>query len=173
MQLTRKMGVIIIGRDLKCSCIQYFRFRKEHIFDLVQLLWPKMSLILFGEYDKIKVHNRYTVHFETGILIMLFKFARPVRVTVEMERRFFMKRSHISAITKTFSYALFRYSWPYLNNPIIWHSRMPYYASLVKEKADVEFDNIWGFIDGTLRKTSRPTKFQRSCYSGHKRCHGL
>jgi hypothetical protein len=32
---------------------------------------------------------------------------------------------------------------------------------------------VWGFIDGTLRKTCRPTYFQKRTYSGHKRCHGL
>ena len=110
-----------------------------------------MSLILDGDYEKIKCHNRYTVHFETGILIMFFKFACPVRVSVEMERFFFLKRSHISAITKTFSYALFRYAWPYLNDPSIWHNRMPYYSTLVEEKAGVHIKNVWGFIDGTLK----------------------
>ena len=34
-------------------------------------------------------------------------------------------------------------------------------------------DNDWGFIDGTIRKTYRPSYFQRHAHSGHKRCHGL
>jgi nuclease HARBI1 len=32
---------------------------------------------------------------------------------------------------------------------------------------------VWGFIDGTLRHTCRPTYFQKQMYSGHKRTHGL
>ena len=33
--------------------------------------------------------------------------------------------------------------------------------------------DVWGFIDGTLRKTFRPSHFQKLVYSGHKRCHGI
>jgi len=31
----------------------------------------------------------------------------------------------------------------------------------------------FGFIDGTVRSICRPTKYQRVCYNGHKRVHGL
>ena len=31
--------------------------------------------------------------------------------------------------------------------------------------------NCWGFVDGTVRPISRPTKNQRIMYSGHKRVH--
>ncbi|XP_061188015.1 uncharacterized protein LOC133196090 [Saccostrea echinata] len=33
--------------------------------------------------------------------------------------------------------------------------------------------NCWGFIDGTLRPVSRPSQYQETIYSGHKRIHGL
>jgi hypothetical protein len=33
--------------------------------------------------------------------------------------------------------------------------------------------SVFGFIDGTTRAICRPTSFQRSCYSGHKRYHAL
>ncbi|GFN81347.1 hypothetical protein PoB_000785300 [Plakobranchus ocellatus] len=33
--------------------------------------------------------------------------------------------------------------------------------------------NCIGFIDGTIRPIARPSSNQRSCYSGHKRLHGL
>ena len=51
-------------------------------------------------------------------------------------------------------------------------NRVELYASNVKDEIGL-LDNVWGFIDGTLRKTARPTYFQRHAYSGHKRCHGL
>lgn len=33
--------------------------------------------------------------------------------------------------------------------------------------------NCWGFIDGTIRPTCRPTINQEEYYSGHKRVHGI
>ena len=44
---------------------------------------------------------------------------------------------------------------------------------LVETKCFGLLNNIWAFIDGTLRKTRRPFYFQKWCYSGHKRHHGL
>ncbi len=35
------------------------------------------------------------------------------------------------------------------------------------------FDGCWGFIDGTLLKTCRPSVGQRAVYNGHKKQHGL
>ena len=49
---------------------------------------------------------------------------------------------------------------------------MEYYAEKINEKSNL-INNVWGFIDGTIRKTCRSTYFQRHAYSGHKRCHGL
>ena len=34
-------------------------------------------------------------------------------------------------------------------------------------------NNVWGFIDGTVRPICRPVEGQRSCYNGHKRVHAL
>ena len=34
-------------------------------------------------------------------------------------------------------------------------------------------DNIYGFIDGTVRKICRPTYNQKAAYSGHKRHHAI
>ena len=34
-------------------------------------------------------------------------------------------------------------------------------------------DNVWGFVDCTLRGIARPVQNQRVTYNGHKRKHGL
>lgn len=65
-------------------------------------------------------------------------------------------------------------------------NRMPVYAESINAKvANAGLNiatpqNIWGFIDGTLRPVSRPAvsafpglNFQREFYSGHKRTHGV
>ena len=60
----------------------------------------------------------------------------------------------------------------YLDNPVVYHHRMPYYAERVYQKCGL-VENVWGFIDGTLCKTCHPSLFQKVMYSGHKRCLGI
>jgi DDE superfamily endonuclease len=60
----------------------------------------------------------------------------------------------------------------YLDNPFIFHNRMPYYAERVYQKCGL-VETVWGFIDGTLCKTCSPSLFQMLMYSGHKQCHGI
>ena len=50
---------------------------------------------------------------------------------------------------------------------------MPYYAMLIKQKMEGLMDCIWGFIDGTIRRTARPLYHQRSIYTHFKKCHGV
>ncbi len=45
------------------------------------------------------------------------------------------------------------------------------YADAIFAKCPL--NNVFGFIDGTLRPVCRPGLHQRDCYSGHKRCHGV
>ena len=58
-------------------------------------------------------------------------------------------------------------------NPEIWHPRMPYYAELISNKTGGVARDIWGFIDGTIRKTTRPIYHQQTVYTRFKKCHGL
>ena len=57
-------------------------------------------------------------------------------------------------------------------NPAKFSNRMPLYADKIYAKVPL-LQNVWGFIDGTLRKTCHPSYFFRTMYSGHKHCHGL
>ena len=90
-----------------------------------------------------------------------------------MEKIFGMWRSRLSAIIQTFSEALYKVAMPYLNNPSIWHNHMPYLAELIQNKTNGVAENIWGFIDGTICKTSRPIYHQRVVYTWFKKYHGL
>ena len=40
----------------------------------------------------------------------------------------------------------------YLDNPVIFHNRMPYYVERVYQKCGL-VETVWRFIDGTLCKT--------------------
>jgi hypothetical protein len=164
----------LIISDLDDSkCILDFRFRMTDIQDFADLLWPKMELILEGERDLIKVNNRYTCPYETGLLLVIFRLARPRRIRPEMETYFRMRKSKISAILSTFIDALYEVALPYLSDPSIFQPRFELYSKLIHEKSGLDGLDVWGFIDGTLRKTCRPSHFQKQAYSGHKRCHGI
>ena len=84
-----------------------------------------------------------------------------------------MRKSKLSSIIHTFSAALYNFATPFLNGAILWHHRMPYYAQLIVQKTNGLMDCVWGFIDGTIRKTARPIYHQRSVYTRFKKCHGV
>jgi hypothetical protein len=90
-----------------------------------------------------------------------------------MEGFFQMRKSHISATIKTFIDVIYCYCRDKLNSPELFAHRIPYYAQLIEQKTNRLVNFVWGFIDGTLCKTCRPKYFQKECYSGHKRYHGL
>ena len=69
-------------------------------------------------------------------------------------------------------HAIHALSVQYLDNPVIFHNRLPYYAERVYHNCGlVETD--WEFTDGTLCKTCQPRLFEKLMYSGHKRCHRI
>lgn len=154
------------------TSISNFRFRKEDLQRLADLLWPRLGPHFEGTKESIKVKNKYRIPFETGILLVLFWLARARKIHCEMESYFGMRQSHMCAVIATFVNVIYNFAFRFLNNPALHKPRMPLYASLIQRKIDV-VDNVWGFIDGTLRKTCRPTYHQRIMYSGHKRAHGL
>lgn len=153
--------------------ILYFRFRPAHLRIMADALWPRLSPFLGPDINRIVVRNRYTAPYETCLLVYLFKMARPVRLRPECERYFGMQKSHISAIIHTFGDALFELAQDYLFDPRIWHHRMEYYSRLISAKCHNLLGNIWGFIDGTIRKTCRPILYQQLLYTRYKRCHGI
>jgi hypothetical protein len=117
--------------------------------------------------------GQYCCPYETLFLMVLsFRFARPRRLRKEMEGYFGLRRSKISAGIFAMVNALHSLAMRYLDNPIIFHGRMAYYAEQIYNKCDLA-ETTWGFIDGTLRRTCCPSFFQKFLYSGPKRCHGI
>ena len=166
------------GKSRMCADIPesegvlHFRFRKEHLTELVDKLWVRMEPFLIGTREKVICTRRYTIPYETGMLLLIFRLAHMTRVHPEMEVYFGLRRCHIGAVLDTFSDAFCSLSMTYLSNPLLLSARFPLYAASVHQKCGL-LDCIWGFIDGTVRRTCRPTYFQQRTYSGHKRHHGL
>ena len=151
------------------DAIENCQLHKVDLRTLMEKLWPLLLVHLTGDRDKITCVNWYTINYEYGFLILLYHLSRPRRLRHDMEKISGVQRSRLSAIIQTFSEALYQVAFPYLNNPSIWHSRMPYFAELIQNKMDGVAENIWGFIDGTIRKTV----WQRVVYTRFKKCHGL
>ena len=78
-----------------------------------------------------------------------------------------MRKSRISAIISTFIDAFYKLALKFLSDPSIFKDRFELYARLIHEKSGVHGIDVWGFIDGTLQKTCRPSRFQKLPYSGH------
>jgi nuclease HARBI1 len=156
----------------EASCQSNLRFRKDYLHQLAHLLWPRLARYLNGDRESIACDNRYRVPFETGMLVLFYRLARPKTYHYEMEIFFGMRKSHLCAVFKTFVNAFYSFAHRFLNNVSIWKDRMPGYAALIVAKNGIAA-NVWGFIDGTIRAICRPTYHQRLCYSGHKRKHGI
>jgi nuclease HARBI1 len=171
---------IYYGEDIEISnlmdddnTVLEFRFRRDDLETLSECLWNKVKNNLVGNYEKVCIGNRNYMHFETCLLMLLYRLAFPRRIKPEMEYRFKASPTRISLGIKTILMALYPIANSYLTNASIWIQRMPYYAALINNKTDGVCTNVWGFIDGTLRKTCRPIKHQKIIYSGHKRHHGI
>ena len=113
------------GRQLRLSniskseCIDNCRMRRDNLQHMFGVLWPKLWLHLEGHLESIYCAYRYTVCYETGFLVLLYRYSRPRRLSPDMEHIFGMRRSKLSAIIQTFSLALYHVSMPYLSDPSI------------------------------------------------------
>ena len=130
-----------------------------------------MKHLFVGTRMSIKCHNQYNTHFETGMIILLYRMSCPRCLCPDMEHALKMRKSKLSSIIHTFSTALHQFATPYLNDVTLWLNQTPYYAMLIQQK--MEGLMVWGFIDGTIRRTARPLYHQWSNYTCFKKCHGI
>jgi hypothetical protein len=156
-------------------CVNDFRFRKRDLSKLIAALRIPLSkfLVFCGDTDYVRCRNNYKIPYETGVLLVMFRLARPHRIRSDMEHMFHCWRSKICAAFNTFIDAFFEVAMAYLSDPILLKDCFPDYAKAVVRKTGVHVLRIWGFIDGMLLKICRPTWNQKAAYSGHKRIHGL
>ena len=160
--------------DLSQSdCIENCHMWKEHLSTVCNKIWPRLRHLFEGNKSSIQCENQYTTHFETGMIVLLYRMLWPRHLRPEMEQSLKMRKSKLSSIIQTFSQALYKFATPFLNGATLWHHRMPYYTQLIEQKTNGLMDCVWGFIDGTIRKTARPVYHQRSVYTRFKKCHGV
>ena len=90
------------------------------------------------------------------MIVLLYRMSRPCCLHPDMEHALKMRKLKLSSIICTFSTALHQFATPYLNDVRLWLNQMPYYAMLIQQKTEELMDCVWGFIDGTIRRTARP-----------------
>jgi nuclease HARBI1 len=144
-----------------------------HLQPLADLLWPRVCPYLVGTCEAIRCEGKYCIPYETGLIMFMYRMVRPRRIRPDTEIYFSVRCSKISRVIRTFSNALYQVANKYLSDPSLFRHRFRLYSDLITAKTNGAATNIWGFIDGTLRKTCRPVRFQKVTYSGHKRNHGI
>ena len=143
------------------DALSFFRFRKAHLQEVANKLWPRLSIYLDGTKERIVFgEENYVAPYETLLLLALYRLSTPNRIQCEMEKFFGFRRSKIRAGIRAMIDALYSLAVQYLDNPTIFHHRMPRYAAIINAKCGLH-NNVWGFIDGTLRRTCRPTYHQK------------
>ena len=85
--LTIDFGVVKTIEDFSdYECFNYFRFLKQDLIVVVNLLWPRLSPYLGSDnQEKIQVGNRYVAHYESCFCAFLYKMLYPCRLSGHAE----------------------------------------------------------------------------------------
>ncbi|XP_046863425.1 uncharacterized protein LOC124457185 [Xenia sp. Carnegie-2017] len=122
----------------------------------------------------VKCPQRTTCSGLEGLCILLNRLAYPCRFS-DMIGRFGRPVPELCMIANTIIDFIYNYhkrkitEW---NHDLLSPENLQVYANAIHEKG-APYENCFGFIDGTVRPISRPTKHQRIVYNGHKRVHSL
>ena len=147
------------------ECKSEFRFEKRDIFNLKYVLHVPEEIITY---------NRLNVDATEAICILLKRVAYPCRYS-DMVPRFARPVPEICVICNTVMRKLYE-QWSFLltsfDRELLSPANLQKYADAIHAKG-APLTNCWGFIDGTVRAISRPSRNQRVLYNGHKRVHAI
>jgi len=155
------------------ECKECFRWRQWELQKTSDALWPRLAPILGDDRENLALKHGCRAPHETCLLIYFCRMHRPEGIVNDAEKVFGMRKSHISACMQTFSAGVFLLSHQHLIDPRIWHGKMPCCAERTSTKCGGLMRNIWGFVDGTTRRTCKPFHCQNLVCAKHKKCHGL
>ena len=143
-------------------------FRKVHLQEVAYQLWSMLQFYLSGHKGAVKVENgKYSLPYETLLLLVLYRLSRLRRLQKDMEPFFGICIARMSSAINVMPHAMHALGVLYLDNPKIFHWRMPYHAERMFHKCGLT-ETVWGFIGETLQKTCCPSYSQKQMYSGHK-----
>lgn len=109
-----------------------------------------------------------------GLCVVLKRLAYPCRYT-DLVTRFGRNPAEICLIFNEvldIIYADHRHRLEDWHQPLLNQQKLQDYATAIYQRG-APLTNCFGFVDGTFRPLSRPSKDQRLLYNGHKRLHGI
>ncbi|TBU36239.1 hypothetical protein BD309DRAFT_1085243 [Dichomitus squalens] len=152
-----------LGRS---ECLWRFRFAADELIELAAALRlpPIFRTPASG----------YAVPRLEAITLTCARLARPGDI-YDLVKEYDRSAAAISEIVNH-TICLIDVAWAHLldfdHNHLLAPQRLSEYASAIRN-AGAPMSTVWGFIDCTLRRISRPTWFQRAAYSGYKKYHAL
>jgi len=142
----------------------YFR---QEVNQLVKVL--KLPEVITSEGNEIVEPAR------DPLCMLLARLTYPNRYTV-LRLKFGWEVTRISRIQAAVQDIILE-TWKHLlefDEERLIPEKLQEYADVINAKIPVgALPNCWGFVDGTVRPTSRPTKYQRTVYNGWKWTHGV
>ena len=150
------------------ECWSEFRFRKHDI--------PRLRRALRIP-ESISTYNRLRVDGNEALCIFLKRYSYPNRYS-DMIPRFARPIAELSIISYYVldhiydNFATLLKDFNPNTNPSLQPDKLEIYCQVISDSGS-PLKNCFGFLDGTVRKISRPGKNQRQVYNGHKRVHAL
>ena len=149
------------------DCIAEFRFQKNDIIRLGNELHLPNEI-------RCSLYNDLCVDSVEALCILLKRLAYPCRY-LDMIPRFARPVPQPSMVFNEMMHVIDSRLGFLLQNLNL-HWLTPYhlvsFADAIYNQG-AALDNVWDFIDGTVRGISRPSRNQRSVYNGHKCKHAL
>ena len=144
-----------------------FRFHKGDILRLSNTMAMPDEIICY-------LYNDLCVDKVEALCVLLRPLAYPCRYS-DMISRFgrpvpqlcMIFNQMIDFVYSHWGHLLGDWEKPWLNS-----RSLQSYADAIHRKG-AALNNVWGFVDGTIRPCSRPQTDQRVLYNGHKKVHGI
>lgn len=154
----------VINKE-EAECFAEFRVKKRDLPLLADAL---------GIPEKFKCPQGTVCSGMEGLCIFLRRFAYPCRYS-DMVQGFGRSVPELGMISNTvldYIYLQHAHRITEWNHTILSPANLQLYADAITAKGS-PLQNCFGFIDGTVRPISRPSRNQRMVYNGHKRVHAL
>ncbi len=133
-QLTGESQPMLIDNLLEDYAWTHFHFKKRHLQEPADKLWPRLSVYLDGTKHCIKCGDRYSFAYETLLIVVIYHFATPWGLRSDIEAFFGICKSKLLAGIKTTTVPLNKLAFKYTDNPKCFLPRIPHYAERVRNK---------------------------------------
>ena len=149
------------------QCVRMCRFQRNDLSVLITALrLPDFVVCASGTKS----------HISEALPIFLYRFATAARF-YDMERDFCRREAQLKVIFSTVC-SLIIDRWGFLlttdvRNPLFTRENLRRSARAIARKLGLSALSVFGFIDGKLFSTCRPSTGQESMYNGKDREHGL